>query len=90
MSSLTLEQELHCQKVLDEQGYLVIEYWAEPLEVGDVIDDIVIAWGPPAMMPKLVVVGEATREEMRAQGRRYFRSPGVQREGSRFYRVVVE
>ena len=66
---MTLEQQQLCQRIQDEQGYIVFCDWEGPRQVGEVIADAFMGNGTP--MPSLVICGHATREEYISQRRKY-------------------
>jgi hypothetical protein len=70
---LSLEKQRVCQRVLEEQGYLVI-FSGVAREAGEVVRDIYFQGedSDAEPMPSLVVAAEATLADAQLQHRRFF------------------
>ncbi len=81
-----------CQKILDEQGFLVIGSWL-PKEIGYVMEGAIGGADYLDVPGPLVVVGLSTAEEFQAQYDRYLAptsDPPVADPEYFFYRVIAE
>ena len=70
---LSLEKQRLSQRVMEEQGHLVV-FCAESHEAGDVLRDMYFQTldAEPEPMPPLAVVAKASYEEAHRQQQRYF------------------
>jgi len=77
------------QRILEEQGYLIICQKAENPPPPSVIDSIRGDWRGERVPGPMLVLGEATRQEWEAQELRYG-GPWARHLDLRFYKVIAE
>jgi hypothetical protein len=87
MSELSLEEQLFAQRIMDEQGYIVMA--SEVLHEIPAVQDGFTSSGGEEMLPSLRLFAAATREEYATQAKRY-KLPYPVLDAPYFYKAIVE